>query len=242
MPPGKDSDALPRGHARRTLRELFARDKKRVERFSLTASDLTLDYSKNHVNATTRKLLVQLAKQAEVPAAIDAMFAGEHINTTEDRAVLHGALRAKISDMVALETPGVPDVWEVLTSMEAFVDDVHSGKMQGQHRQEITDIVNIGIGGSDLGPVMASRALQALLERRACASTACRTSTARSSTDLKDELDPETTLFVICSKTFTTQETMTNARAARQWLVEQARRGRCAVPFRRGIDQSRSHG
>ena len=142
------------------LRDLFARDKKRTERFSLTANDLTLDYSKNHVNATTKKLFVQLAKQAGVPAAIEAMFAGEKINKTEDRSVLHVALRSKISDMVALDTPGVRDVWEVLTRMEEFVDGVQSGRIRGSTRKMITDIVNIGIGGSDLGPVMASRALR----------------------------------------------------------------------------------
>ena len=204
----------------RTLRELFARDKKRVERFGLEANDLFLDYSKNHVNATTRKLLVQLAKQANVPAAIEAMFAGEHINKTEDRAVLHGALRAKISDTVALETPGVPEVWEVLTRMEAFVDDVQSGKIKGSTGKRLTDIVNIGIGGSDLGPVMASRALKPYWKegmRFHSVSNIDGTQFA----DLKQELDAETTLFVICSKTFTTLETMTNAKAARQWVVEQ---------------------
>ncbi len=204
----------------RTLHELFTRDKKRVERFGLTASDLFLDYSKNHVTATTRKLLVQLAKQANVPAAIDAMFAGERINKTEDRAVLHGALRAKISDTVALETPGVPEVWEVLTRMEAFVDDVQIGKIKGSTGKRLTDVVNIGIGGSDLGPVMASRALRPYWKdgmRFHSVSNIDGTQLA----DLKQELDAETTLFVICSKTFTTQETMTNARAARLWVVEQ---------------------
>ncbi|MCP4300773.1 MAG: glucose-6-phosphate isomerase, partial [Gammaproteobacteria bacterium] len=140
----------------RTLRELFARDKKRVERFGLEANDLFLDYSKNHLNSTTRKLLIRLAKQAHVPAAIDAMFPGERINNTEDRSVLHAALRAKISDTVALETPGVPEVWEVLTNMESFVDDVHSGQITGRTGKRLTEIVNIGIGGFDLGPVMAS--------------------------------------------------------------------------------------
>jgi len=204
----------------RTLRELFSRDKKRVERFGLEANDLFLDYSKNHLNVTTRKLLVQLAKQADVAAAIEAMFAGERINKTEDRAVLHGALRAKISDTVALETPGVPEVWEVLTRMESFVDDVHSGKIKGSNGKRLTDIVNIGIGGSDLGPVMASRALRPYWRdgmRFHSVSNIDGTQLA----DLKQELDPNTTLFVICSKTFTTQETMTNARAARQWVVDE---------------------
>jgi len=203
----------------RKLRELFSRDKKRAQRYSVAANDLSLDYSKTHVNATTRKLLVQLAKQADVAAAIEAMFAGERINKTEDRAVLHGALRAKISDTVALETPGVPEVWEVLTRMESFVDDVHSGKIKGSTGKRLTDIVNIGIGGSDLGPVMASRALRPYWQegmRFHSVSNIDGTQLA----DLKQELDPETTLFVVCSKTFTTIETMTNAKAARDWVID----------------------
>jgi len=201
------------------LRDLFARDKKRAQRFSFKACDLALDYSKNHVNTTTMKHLAQLANQADVPAAIEAMFAGEKINKTEDRAVLHVALRSKISDMVALDTPGVREVWEVLTNMEAFVDGVHSGKIRGSTRKKITDIVNIGIGGSDLGPVMASRAL------RPCWKAGFRYHSVSNIDgtqleDLKEELDPERTLFVVCSKTFTTQETMVNARAARDWIVE----------------------
>ena len=146
--------------SKRHLRDLHARDKKRASRFSVTAGDLTLDYSKTHVNATTARLLAQLAKQAAVPAAIEAMFSGDRINRTEDRSVLHGALRAKIADTVALETPGVAEVWEVLTKMEGFVDEVHSGKIKGSTGKRFTDVVNIGIGGSDLGPVMASRALR----------------------------------------------------------------------------------
>ena len=204
----------------RTLRELFARDKKRAERYSVAANDLMLDFSKTHVNAMTRKLLVQLARQADVAAAIEAMFSGEHINKTEDRAVLHGALRAKISDTVALETPGVPEVWEVLARMESFVDDVQSGKIRGSTGKRLTDIVNIGIGGSDLGPVMASRALRPYWKdgmRFHSVSNIDGTQLA----DLKQELDAETTLFVVCSKTFTTIETMTNANAAREWAVGQ---------------------
>ncbi|NNL55461.1 MAG: glucose-6-phosphate isomerase, partial [Woeseia sp.] len=141
------------------------------------------------------------------------------INRTEDRAVLHVALRAKLSDTVALETPGVAEVWEVLTRMEAFVDGVHGGKIKGSSGKRLTDIVNVGIGGSDLGPVMASRALRPYWKaglRFHSVSNIDGTQLA----DLKSELDPETTLFVVCSKTFTTQETMTNARAARQWIVE----------------------
>jgi glucose-6-phosphate isomerase len=202
------------------LRDLFVRDKKRAARLRLAANDLTLDYSKNHVNATTLRLFAQLAKQAGVPAAIDAMFAGEPINRTEERAVLHVALRAKISDMVALEVPGVREVWEVLTKMEEFVEGVQSGRIRGSTRKRLTDIVNIGIGGSDLGPVMASRALRPYWHPKLRFHSVSNVDGTQLE-DLTQELDPERTLFVVCSKTFTTQETMFNAHAARNWVVEQ---------------------
>ena len=204
----------------KTLTALFARDRKRAAECVATAGDLTLDYSKNHVSKKTRKLLVQLAKQAGVPAAIEAMFAGERINRTEDRPVLHAALRAKLSDQVALETPGVAEVWEVLTKMEAFVEGVQDGSIKGSTGKPFTDIVNIGIGGSDLGPVMASRALRTYWQPGVHFHSVSNIDGTQLD-DLKDELDPETTLFVVCSKTFTTQETMVNARAARDWVVEQ---------------------
>ncbi len=203
----------------KTLRELFARDRQRASGYRMTAGDLTLDFSKNHVSKSTLKLFSQLARQAGVPAAIDAMFAGETINRTEDRAVLHTALRAKMSDGVALETPGVLQVWEVLTKMEEFADDVQAGRIGGSTGKRFTDIVNIGIGGSDLGPVMASRALRPYW-REGVRFHAVSNVDGTQLEDLKKELDPETTLFVVCSKTFTTQETMVNARAARAWVIE----------------------
>lgn len=202
----------------RTLRELFNRDSGRVERFTLQAADLTLDYSKNHVNATTRKLFARLARDASVEAAINAMFAGARINATEDRSVLHVALRSKISDTVALETPGVREVWEVLVWMEEFVDGVHSGQITGSTGKKLTDIVNIGIGGSDLGPVMASRALRPYWKEGMRFHSVSNIDGSQLA-DLTQELDPESTLFVICSKTFTTLETMTNANAARRWII-----------------------
>ena len=203
----------------KALHDLFSRDKKRADKLTLEANDLTLDFSKNHVNAKTCKQFAQLAKQADLPAAIEAMFAGEQINQTEGRAVLHVALRAKISDMVALEAPGVRDVWDVLTRMEAFVDSVHNGKIRGSTRKKITDIVNIGIGGSDLGPVMASKALRPYWKEGFRFHSVSNIDGTQLD-DLKEELDPERTLFVVCSKTFTTQETMVNARAARDWIVD----------------------
>jgi glucose-6-phosphate isomerase len=221
--------ALKSHHAdmrKRQISQLFARDASRAGRFSLTAGNLTLDYSKNHINSTTRKLFTRLAKEAGVPAAIDAMFAGEPINGTEARSVLHTALRSKISDQVALETPGVREVWEVLSKIEEFIDAVHSGAIIGSSGRRLTDIVNIGIGGSDLGPVMASKALRPYWKidmRFHSVSNVDGTQLA----DLQDELDPQRTLFVICSKTFTTLETISNARAARDWIID--RLGHSAV-------------
>jgi len=203
----------------RSLRDLFSSDKKRAAKFGLETGDLFLDYSKNHLDATTCDLLAQLARQAELPAAIEAMFAGDRINNTEDRSVLHVALRSKIADTVALETPGVAEVWETLTAMESFVESVHSGQIKGSTGKPLTEIVNIGIGGSDLGPVMASRALRMYWKegmRFHSVSNVGGTQFA----DLSRVLDPERTLFVICSKTFTTQETMANAKVAREWIVE----------------------
>jgi len=203
----------------KTLRDLFARDKRRVEACSLAANDLLLDYSKNHLNNTTKKLLVRLANEAGVPAAIAAMFAGEPINQTEGRAALHVALRSKISDTVALETPSVREVWGVITKMEEFIDAVHAGKITGSTGKRLTDVVNIGIGGSDLGPVMASRALRAHWKRGMHFHSVSNIDGTQLA-DLKYALDPESTLFVICSKTFTTLETMTNANAARRWIIK----------------------
>ncbi len=201
------------------LNDLFSRDKKRVDKFKLVAGDLNLDYSKIHLKNATLKLLSQLAKQADVPAAIEAMFAGQKINQTEERAVLHVALRAKIADGVAHDTLGITEVWEVLTKIESFVDDVQSGTIKGSTGKRLTDIVNIGIGGSDLGPVMASRALRPYW-KEGMRFHAVSNVDGTQLDDLTAELDPETTLFVICSKTFTTQETMTNANAARAWVIE----------------------
>ena len=204
---------------KRHLRDLFARDKKRAQKYTVQANDLTLDFSKTHVNVTTLKRFEQLARQADVPAAIEAMFAGDIINRTEGRSVLHVALRAKMSDMVALETPGVREVWEVLTRMEAFVEAVQSGRIRGSTRKQFTDVVNIGIGGSDLGPVMASRALRRHWHPRLRFHAVSNVDGTQFE-DLADELDPERTLFVVCSKTFTTQETMYNANLARQWVID----------------------
>ena len=202
----------------RRIADLFARDKKRCERFSVQSGDLYLDYSKNLLNATTRKHLLALAKQANVRDAIEAMFAGENINSTEDRAVLHVALRSKLSDQVALETPGVREIWQILNEMDEYVTALHNGDIRGRTGQRLSNIVNIGIGGSDLGAVMATRALW---HHRKAGMRFYSVSNIDGTqlTDLIPELDPEQTLFVICSKTFTTLETVTNANAAKQWIT-----------------------
>jgi glucose-6-phosphate isomerase len=202
---------------RATLRDLFARDRKRFERFSAEAGDLFLDYSKNLLNATTRRLLLRLAREARVAAATEAMFSGRRINVTENRPVLHVALRAKMSDQVALDVPGVADIWRVLTRMEQFVNAVHDGSIRGHTGEQLTDVVNIGIGGSDLGLVMASRALREYW-RPGMRFRAVSNIDGTQLADLMRELDPRRTLFVVCSKTFTTLETMTNANAAREWI------------------------
>jgi glucose-6-phosphate isomerase len=191
----------------KSLESLFSRDRGRAAKFTLTAGELTLDYSKNHLNATTRKLLVRLAKEAQVPAAVKAMFAGDTINVTENRAVLHAALRAKMSDKVALDVAGVLEVWETLNKIEEFVERVQAKKIRGHTGKRFTDIVNIGIGGSDLGPVKMRFHSVSNIDGTQIA-------------DLTHELSAESTLFVVCSKTFTTIETMTNANAARAWIAD----------------------
>ena len=212
---------------KKTLGALFSRDKGRAGRFTLTAGDLVLDYSKTHVGAMTRKLLVRLAREAQVPAAIEAMFDGERINVTEDRSVLHAALRAKMSDKAGLDVDGVTQVWETLDRIEDFVERVRTKKIRGHTGKRLTDIVNIGIGGSDLGPVMASRALRPYWHEKMRFHSVSNIDGTQLA-DLTGELSAETTLFVVCSKTFTTIETMTNANVAREWIRDHL--GHAAVP------------
>jgi len=202
-----------------SLRDLFAEDSERPNRFSVTSGDLLLDYSKNLLTVETRRLLVGLAQEAGVVEAVEALFTGKHVNSTEGRPALHVALRSKISDQVAIETPGVIDIWSVLTRMESFVTAVHEGDLRGHTGQHLTQIVNIGIGGSDLGPVMASRALRHFW-RTGMNFHSVSNVDGTQFADLTESLDPAETLFIVCSKTFTTQETMSNAQAARKWIAE----------------------
>ena len=185
----------------------------------MECGDLFLDYSKNFLTADTRKLLVSLADETEVSAAVEQMFSGKHVNVTEDRPALHVALRSKLSDQVANETAGVLEIWQTLDRMEGFVTAVQEGEIRGQTGMRLTNIVNIGIGGSDLGPVMASRALRHHWTPGMSFHSVSNVDGTQLA-DLTESLNPEETLFVICSKTFTTQETMSNAQAARDWIAE----------------------
>lgn len=199
------------------MADLFGRDEQRFANFSLTAGDLFLDYSKNILNLRTRELLVGLAHETSVPAAIESMFAGEALNNTEDRSVLHVALRSTRSDEVAPDVAGVAEIWDTLERVTDFVDNVQQGRLLGCSGRRLSNIVNIGIGGSDLGPVMASRALRHYWSPGMSFHSVSNIDGTQL-LDLTQQLDPEETLFVICSKTFTTQETMTNAGAAANWV------------------------
>jgi glucose-6-phosphate isomerase len=201
------------------LRNLFADDPARGERMTAEAAGIYLDYSKNRINDETLKLLNELAEQSGLRARIDAMFRGEKINTTENRAVLHVALRAPKGASIIVDGKNVvPEVHAVLDKMAEFANRVRSGQWKGHSGKPICNVVNIGIGGSDLGPVMAYEALKYYSDR----AMTFRFVSNVDGTDFVEatrDLDPEETLFVVSSKTFTTLETMTNAQSARQWSL-----------------------
>jgi glucose-6-phosphate isomerase len=201
------------------LRDHFAQDSRRGETLSAEGGGLFLDYSKHRINAQTLALLFQLARERGLAERIEAMFTGEHINITEDRAVLHTALRAPKGAVVRDRgVDVVPGVHEVLDRMGSFAERLRSGSWRGHTGKRITTVVNIGIGGSDLGPVMAYEALRHYSDR----AIACRFVSNVDPTDFAEatrDLDPAATLFIVSSKTFTTLETMTNARAAREWSL-----------------------
>jgi glucose-6-phosphate isomerase len=208
----------------RHLRDLFAQDSKRFSRFSIEHDDLLFDYSKNLVDTATMKLLVRLAKENGVELMRAAMFAGDRINLTEDRAVLHTALRNRSDRPVMVDGRDVmPDVRAVLKQMRAFVTKVHSGKWRGYTGERISDIVNIGIGGSDLGPAMACLALAPYAKKGLNAHFVSNVDPTHLAEVLK-RVKPETTLFIVASKTFTTQETLANAHAARAWFLKAAKK------------------
>jgi glucose-6-phosphate isomerase len=201
------------------LRTLFADDPGRGERMTAEAAGVYLDYSKNRINDETLKLLIELAEQSGLRARIDAMFRGEKINVTENRAVLHVALRAPKDVSIVVDGKNVvPQVHAMLDKMADFADRVRSGEWKGHSGKRIRNVVNIGIGGSDLGPVMAYEALKYYSDR----AMTFRFVSNVDGTDFVEatrDLDPAETLFIISSKTFTTLETMTNARSARDWSL-----------------------
>jgi len=201
------------------LRQLFADDPARGERMTVEAAGLCLDYSKNRITDETLKLLLQLAEESGLRARIDAMFRGEKINITENRAVLHVALRAPKGESIVVDGEDVvPQVHAVLDKMADFSNRVRSGEWKGYSGKRIRNVVNIGIGGSDLGPVMAYEALRCYSHR----SMTFRFVSNIDGTDFVEasrDLDPEETLFIVSSKTFTTLETMTNAGSTRDWCL-----------------------
>ncbi len=206
--------------SRTHLRKLFADDSKRAERFTVEAAGIYLDYSKNLITEKTIKLLLDLARESKVQERRDAMFRGEKINITENRAVLHVALRAPKDASILVDGKNVvPEVHEVLDKMADFSNRVRSGQWKGHSGKRIRNVINIGIGGSDLGPVMAYEALKFYSER----SMTFRFVSNVDGTDFAEAvvgLDPAETLFIVSSKTFTTLETMTNAHTARDWSLK----------------------
>ncbi len=215
----------------RHLRDLFAEDPQRFETLSRCELNLLFDFSRQRVNSETISLLIALANARGLRARIDAMFAGEKINATENRAVLHTALRNRSGRPVLVDGRDVmPEVQASLEKMRTFVEGVHSGRIQGHTGKSFTDVVNIGIGGSDLGIVMATEALAKYRNhniRLHCVSNIDGVQLG----DTLEKIDAARTLFVVCSKTFSTLETLTNAKIARQWVVDRLGEGAPARHF-----------
>lgn len=202
------------------MRDMFAENPDRFAEFSVAAGDFLLDYSKNRINQETMSLLIELAKESGIELAREKMFSGDKINNTEGRAVLHTALRNRSDRPVYVDGKDVmPQIRAVLEKMKTFSDAVRSGEWKGETGKAITDVVNIGIGGSDLGPVMVVEALKKYGQDGLDVHFVSNVDGTHMAETLKS-LDPETTLFIVASKTFTTQETLTNAQTARKWLVD----------------------
>lgn len=207
------------------MRELFADDTQRFDKFSLQFNDILLDYSKNRISEQTLTLLFELARQAELTSLINRMFSGDKINTTENRAVLHIALRNRKNNPIMVDGNDVmPQVNRVLSKIKHFSESVRNGEWKGYSDKAITDVVNIGIGGSDLGPVMVTEALKHYGKDNLHMHFVSNIDGTQIVETLKS-LNPETTLFIIASKTFTTQETITNALTAKKWFLDTAKDG-----------------
>ncbi len=214
-----------------SMREQFVLDSDRVHHFSLKSGDLLLDYSKNRITKETMEKLVELADSVDMSGWIERMFSGEAINNTEGRAVLHTALRNRSNTPVMVDGKDVmPAVNGVLSQMKSFCSKVHNGEWLGYTDKKITAIVNIGIGGSDLGPAMICDALEPYGIKGISVHFVSNVDATDLITTL-DKLDPETTLFVVASKTFTTQETLTNAQSARTWFLKNAQQADVAKHF-----------
>lgn len=202
------------------MKTLFADDASRFDKFSIQFEDILLDYSKNRITDATMGLLYDLAKQQDVKGKAQAMFNGETINNTEGRAVLHVALRNQSGKPIYVDGEDVmPAVQEVLVRIKLFTEKIRSGEWKGHTGKPIQHIVNIGIGGSDLGPVMVCEALKPY-SKRDLKMHFCSNVDGTHVSEILKECDPETTLCLIASKTFTTQETMTNAGTAKQWILD----------------------
>ncbi len=201
------------------MRDLFAQDRQRFDKFSLNFNDILLDYSKNRITQETMDLLLKAVDESGLKTRIEQMFSGEKINITEDRAVLHVALRNRSNRPIMVDGEDVmPAVNAVLEKMRSFSDAVRNGEWKGHTGKTITDVVNIGIGGSDLGPVMVTEALKPYGHQHLNVHFVSNVDGTHVVEAIKP-LDPETTLFIVASKTFTTQETLTNAHTARDWLL-----------------------
>ncbi|WP_200979693.1 glucose-6-phosphate isomerase [Echinicola sp. 20G] len=218
----KKLKALSEEKKEQTIQSLFT-DGTRFDKYSLRFEDILVDYSKNRIDEDVLKVLFELAEETGLKAAIEAMFTGGHINQTEDRAVLHTALRNRSNSPVEVDGKDVmPDVNAVLTQMKGFADQINAGEWKGYTGKPIKSLVNIGIGGSDLGPVMVTEALKPYQNEALEIYFVSNVDGTHIAETLK-KVDPETTLFFIASKTFTTQETMTNAHSARSWFLEAAK-------------------
>jgi glucose-6-phosphate isomerase len=205
------------------MRELFRNDPDRFDRFSVKFNDILLDYSKNRITSETTSLLQALAREVELKHAIEVMFAGEKINNTENRAVLHVALRNRSNKPIKVDGEDImPKINAVLQKMKKFCEEIRSGSWKGYTGKAITDIVNIGIGGSDLGPYMVTEALKPYGKKSLNVHFVSNVDGTHIAETLK-KVKPETTLFIIASKTFTTQETLTNADSAKKWFLETAK-------------------
>ena len=209
--------------SKKTIKELFEEDPNRFKKYTIRLGDVLLDYSKNRVNGRTMAYLCDLAEECQLADAIEKMFTGEAINATENRAVLHTALRNRSNTPVLVNGQDVmPDINEVLAKMKTFSERVRSGAWKGYTGKAITDLVNIGIGGSDLGPVMVTEALKSYAKAELNVHFVSNVDGTHIAETLA-KLNPETTLFMIASKTFTTQETMANAHSARHWFLKAAK-------------------